>query len=204
MSDFIKRVDKFRQSRFQEHADHYQKLKNGQTPHTFLITCADSRLCPQEMTNTTGGEIFVIRNAGNLVPAYDADHPTNEGVTLEYGICALGIPELVVCGHASCGAMAGLCDTSKVEPLPIVFKALENYKNHVAAQIEGKSLEEVIPWNVNQQLKNVYSYPFIQERLESGALKVYGMVYDFVTAEVTHRVQLEATGELSGKTWESL
>ena len=196
MSLMNEKIENYKSGTFKQHEAHYQTLKDGQKPHTFLITCADSRLCPQEVSETQAGEIFVIRNAGNLVPAYDANNPTNEGLTLEYGICVLEIPELIVCGHASCGAMGGLADTEKVKSLPIVYKALEAYKSAYASDIEGKNLDELINWNVDTQLTNLFSYPFVQERIKSGKLKVYGMVYDFVHADVTYKSVLTESGEV--------
>lgn len=196
MSKFNDSIAEFKSGAFKNSEAHYQTLKDGQKPHTFLITCADSRLCPQEMTQTQAGEIFVIRNAGNLVPAHDSANPTNEGLTLEYGISVLGIPEIVVCGHASCGAMGGLADTEKLTSLPIVYKALENMRQAHASEIEGKNLNELIDWNVGTQMKNLYSYPFVKDGLKNGTLKVFGMVYDFVNAEVTYKAELNEAGEV--------
>lgn len=196
MSIFHDKIKEYKNTDFKNLEDHYQSLKDGQQPHTFLVTCADSRLCPQEISQTQAGEVFVIRNAGNLIPAYDSDNPTNEGLTLEYGLSVLEIPELIICGHASCGAMGGLADTSKVKSLPIVFKALENYKNAFSSEMEGKNLDELISWNVDTQLKNTFSYPFVKDRLKSGKLRVYGMVYDFVKGDVTYTCELKENGEI--------
>jgi len=197
MSLFSTKIKSYKNDQFKNHEAHYATLKDGQKPHTFLITCADSRLCPQEITQTQAGEIFVIRNAGNLIPAYDPNNPTNEALTLEYGISVLEIPEIVVSGHASCGAMGGLKDLDHVQSLPLVHKALDNYKNAHASEIEGKDLDQLISWNVDNQLRNLFSYPFVQEGLKSGKLKVYGTVYDFVNGEVTYKSSLSETGEVS-------
>lgn len=196
MSLFADKIKNYKDNKFQEFQDHYGTLAGGQKPHTFLITCADSRLCPQEVSQTQAGEIFVIRNAGNLVPAYDNENPSNEGLTLEYGISVLGIPELIVCGHASCGAMGGLKDIDHVKTLPLVHKALKTYRDAHTSDVESKDLDQLIEWNVDNQLKNLFSYPFVQEGLKNGTLKVYGMVYDFVNAEVSYSAEMNASGEV--------
>ncbi len=197
MSLLLKKIQSYKENVFQNHESHYQSLKSGQEPHTLLVTCSDSRICPQEFSQTQGGELFIIRNAGNLIPPYDPAHPSNEALTLEYGISVLGIPEIVVCGHASCGAMGGLKDLEHIKSLPLVHKALENYRQTHAAEVEGQSLEELISWNVTTQLKALFTYPFVREGLQNGSLKVFGMVYDFTTAEVTFNTQLNETGECS-------
>ncbi len=197
MSRFQDQIHVYKNNKFKELADHYSSLADGQSPHTFLITCADSRLCPQEISQTQAGEIFVIRNAGNLIPPHDANNPTNEGLTLEYGISVLKIPEIVVCGHAGCGAMGGLANLEKLVSLPIVHKALENYKKAHSKEIEGKDLDQLISWNVDNQLENLFSYPFVKEAMKAGNLKVYGMVYDFVNGEITYTSELTSDGSVS-------
>lgn len=196
MSKFLDRIKDYQKTTFPEKKAHYASLADGQTPHTFLITCADSRLCPQEISKTQAGEIFVIRNAGNLIPAYDIDNPTNEALTLEYGVSVLGIPEIVVCGHTSCGAMAGLKDIDQVAPLPLVYKALSQYKVTHSEDIVGKDLDSLIQWNVGQQLRNLFSYPFVQKGLKDGSLKVSGMVYDFVNGASKYSCELATDGKV--------
>lgn len=196
---FKDKISKYKKEDFKVWESHYEKLKSGQKPHTFLITCADSRLCPQEITQSQAGEIFVIRNAGNMIPEYDENRPTNEGFTLEYGLRVLQIPELIVCGHISCGAMAGLSDTKQVQSLSIVSKALENYKKSNFKDIDGKDIEKLISWNVDNQLVNLFSYPFVRELMTSGKLKVFGMVYDFVRAEIVHQSELLENGEVQSQ-----
>ncbi len=197
MSILFEKIQAFKSNQFPQHQAHYESLAGGQSPHTLLITCSDSRLCPQEFSQTLAGELFVIRNAGNLMPAYNPNEPSNEGLTLEYGVCALNVSEVVVCGHASCGAMGGLKDVEKLDSLPIVQKALKNYRQQHQSEVSGKTVDQLISWNVDNQLKSIFSYPFIQERLKNKELKVFGLVYDFVTGEVTYSSYLSESGEVS-------
>lgn len=193
MSSIQEKIADFKAGKFADVQGTYQGLANGQAPHTLLITCSDSRLCPQEFTGTEAGELFVVRNAGNLMPGYDADNPSNEGLTVEYGVCALGVKEIVVCGHVSCGAMAGLQDTDKLASVPLVQKGLEAYKTAHKCEVDacGEDLDTLINWNVKNQVKSLLSYPFVKERVEKGELKVSGIVYDFVNAAVPYSCEVK-------------
>jgi len=195
MSSFSDKIKAYGQQTFSKHSGHYAKLAGGQSPQTLVITCSDSRLCPNEFSETTGGDLFIIRNAGNLMPAYNTENPSNEGLTLEYGVCALGIKEVVVCGHKSCGAMGGLMDTAKLSALPLVQKGLENYKAQHAEDVAAiDDLDELIAWNVKTQLQTIAAYPFVKERLESGELTVQGLVYDFTKGTATEVASLGKNG----------
>ena len=107
--------------RFQAHAyprlsERFEGLAGGQSPHTLFITCSDSRIDPSMITQTLPGELFVVRNAGNLVPAPDVDYSTSSAV--EYAVDALGVKQIVVCGHSGCGAMGAALNPTSVEALP--------------------------------------------------------------------------------------
>jgi len=188
MSVVLKKIDIFRKQNFDKLRSHYSKLKTGQHPHTLFITCSDSRLCPEEFTQSKAGELFVIRNAGNMLSPYNPDHPTNEGLTLEYGVITLKVKEVVVCGHSFCGAMDGLQNIESLNAMPLVQKVLGQYKENYQEEISKcKNLISLITWNVNKQLSNLLSYPFIASTVSSGELSLYGLVYDFTRAEVIHR-----------------
>ena len=193
----IGQIAEYRKNEFNQFKEHYRNLENGQAPHTLLITCSDSRLMPEEFSRAKAGELFVIRNAGNLVPAYNEATPTNEGVTLEYGVTALGVKNIVVCGHASCGAMKGLLALEELDSVPIVQKALTNYRrDHEDEIARCETLDETIAWNVRVQLKALLTYPFISKGLKNGTLDLYGMVYDFVGANVSGQYKVTAQGEV--------
>lgn len=188
METIFNGFNEFKKNLTDEDKNLYQGLEGGQSPHTLLITCSDSRISVAEVTNSKAGDVFVIRNAGNVIEGYNPQNPSNEALTLEYGINALGIKEVVVCGHAKCGAMGGVQALETLDALPLVKKGLER----VAEQFKGtdvKSLsgEEMIELNVVTQIKNLISYPFVREKVESGDLQVWGWVYDFVNNEITFK-----------------
>lgn len=197
MSKLLKMINSYKENTFPKHSGLYNSLSSGQSPHTLLITCSDSRLCPSEFSETSGGELFTIRNAGNLMPSYNAQAPSNEGLTLEYGVCALGIKEVVVCGHRSCGAMGGLMHTENLSALPLVKKGLENFKElHQEAVESIYDLDELISWNVQTQLLSIASYPFIKERLKNNELRVEGLVYDFTQGSAVEVAVLDQNGKI--------
>src|SRR5688572_8487019 len=99
-------VHQFRREVFRQQRELFQRLASGQNPQTLFITCSDSRIDPNLITHTDPGDLFVLRNAGNIVPAYGAGG--GEVATIEFAVVGLGVSDIVVCGHAYCGAMKGL------------------------------------------------------------------------------------------------
>ena len=185
MKSLLERFSEYKENKFREREELLDSLKNGQSPGIFLITCSDSRISVNEFTNSSPGEVFVIRNAGNVISEYDPDNPTSESITLEYGVVALNIGEIVICGHRDCGAMKGVQNVDQLNNLPLVQKTLK--KLGEAPLLRGakdRSLEDVIGSNVKQQCQNLMTYPFIRERVISNDLKVIGCVYDFAKGEL--------------------
>ena len=198
MSIIVDRISEFKNSNFKEVEEKYKSLANSQKPHTLLVTCSDSRLCPHEFSQAGAGELFIIRNAGNLIPSYDNESTSNEALTIEYGVVALGIKEIVVCGHRSCGAMTAVQDPEALDSLPLVRKALTHYKKENIKDIEAcDGLDQIIEWNVRNQLASLLSYEFIKDRVEKGELLLTGVVYDFVNAEVTYETKVQKDGKFS-------
>lgn len=171
-------------------------LANGQTPKTLLLTCSDSRISANEFTSTNPGEVFTIRNAGNVIATYNEENPTNEALTLEYGVQALGVKEIVVCGHSKCGAMDGIKNLEKLDALPLVKKGLEAIsKQFTFTQLKEIPLELLIFENVKKQLENIYSYPFVKEKVDNGELQLWGWVYDFVSGDIIEKVNFNELKE---------
>lgn len=185
--DFIKNDFIPNKSRFNE-------FVNGQSPETLFITCADSRINANDITGTKPGELFVIRNAGNLVPTLSEAAGTTEGLTIEYAVTQLNVKQIIVCGHAHCGAMGAILGykglpteltmiRSGLEGKLSITKKLDNYKSETATE----EIDRLIEINVNEQLSNLASYPFIKERLEKGEIALYGWVYDFTTGNLKYK-----------------
>lgn len=190
--------EKFQNNRYSEISDDMKKLATGQSPEVLFITCSDSRVMPNEITQTNAGELFVIRNAGNLIPAYDKKQSSAEALTVQYAVDVLGVKEVVVCGHTSCGAMDGILNLDKLTGLECVHHHLSECASHFDSDTlnelrnDSEGLPKLINKNVETQIKNIMSYPFIQTKLQSGELKVLGWVYDFVNGKLVHEVDAKS------------
>lgn len=166
----------------------YSQLENGQSPETLFITCSDSRISPNLITQTDPGEIFVIRNAGNIVPKPGTGELAIEG-TIEYAVQALKVKNIVVCGHAKCGAVGGLLNLDGLDSLPAVrdwVKKSEAVLERVADCDEDSKGCEAIKANVMLQLEHLMEYDYVKSAVEQGELELHGIVYDFGTGEVDY------------------
>jgi carbonic anhydrase len=190
MQRLVRGVHKFQQEVVGKQAEFYAELAKGQRPHTLFITCSDSRISPNLLTQTAPGEIFILRNAGNIIPPHSAVIG-GEAATIEYAVGLLGVTDIVVCGHSHCGAMTGLLAPGSVADLPAMRTWLghaeatrrivkENYAN-----LSGEALVNVaIQENVLVQLENLRTIPVVAARLASGRLHLHGWVYKIETGEV--------------------
>lgn len=191
MKKLIRGIDKFRQTYVNTHQDLLEQLSHGQTPRVLFVTCSDSRVAPNLITNTDVGELFVIRNAGNIVPPYGAANG-GEGGTIEYAINALGIEQVVICGHSNCGAMKGLLKLNKLQKdMPLVYDWLKHAEStrrmvqETYPHYEGDELIEVlVAENVLIQIDNLKTYPIIRSRIHQGRLKIYAWIYNIETGSV--------------------
>ncbi|RYG33786.1 carbonic anhydrase [bacterium] len=183
-------IQSFRDNSFEEHRTLFEDLTHGQKPKALFITCSDSRIDPNLVTQSKPGDLFIMRNAGNIVPPFGASKGGEEA-TVEYALLALGIDTIIVCGHSHCGAMQGLISDEPLTKLPSVA----NWLQHAQAtrlivkqkfpDLEGEPLVvEAGRANVLVQLDNLRSHPAVALKLSQGRLKLHGWVYTFETGEV--------------------
>jgi carbonic anhydrase len=174
-------LSKFLESIQPEMQSIYSELENGQSPETLFITCSDSRISPNLITQTDPGEIFVIRNAGNIVPKPGTGELAIEG-TIEYAVQALKVKHIVVCGHAQCGAVGGLLNLDGLDALPAVkewVKKSEAILEQVADCDEESKTGEAIKANVMLQIDHLMEYDYVKAAVEKGDLELHGIVYHF-------------------------
>jgi carbonic anhydrase len=166
----------------------YRKLAEGQYPEALFITCSDSRVIPALITGARPGEIFELRNAGNIVPPYGRPGASGEAATVEYALEVLGVQDIVVCGHSHCGAMGALKSGDDLSALPGVDAWLHIARPELAPVLESApddpSLPEVSQGNVVNQLAALRSYPVVRQRLDSGRLRLHGWYYEVDTGFV--------------------
>ena len=117
MQKLIQGIHQFQENVFRSQQDLFERLSQGQSPEALFITCSDSRINPNLITMTNPGDLFILRNAGNIIPPYGAANG-GEGATIEFAIAALGVQDIIVCGHSHCGAMKGLLYQETLEDLP--------------------------------------------------------------------------------------
>lgn len=187
MEKITQGIERFRKDVFPGQRDAFAALGKGQSPQLMLVTCSDSRIDPALVTQTEPGEVFVIRNAGNLVAPHGPG-PSGEAATLEYGIEALRIPHVAVCGHTHCGAMAALRDLPSAEGLPSVLAWLEVAKPTLdrvdAIQDFEDPLTRVVAANVLQQVEQLRTHPSIARAEADGRVTLHAWVYDFEAGEI--------------------
>ena len=128
MERLIKGLHEFQNNYFHTHQELFARLSLGQHPRALFITCSDSRINPHLITQTEPGELFIMRNVGNIIPPYGATNG-GEAAAIEYAIQALEIANIIVCGHSDCGAMKGLLQLEKLaEEMPLVYQWLKHRK----------------------------------------------------------------------------
>ncbi|MBA2117704.1 carbonic anhydrase [Bremerella alba] len=186
MRDLLAGVTQFQQETFPQKQSRFQELASGQSPEALFITCSDSRVNPELFTNSEPGEIFVIRNAGNIV-GRKGEADLGMAATIEYAIQVLKIPQIIICGHAKCGAMQGLMNPEAVTSLPEVSKWVALSKdalNEEPSDPNADRLTQIIEANIRLQLRNLMTFPEVADAVEANKLRLHGWLYDFETGKV--------------------
>jgi carbonic anhydrase len=180
---------RFRQEVFPQQQALFKKLAYAQVPRAMFITCADSRIVPELITQSDPGDLFVTRNVGNVVPPYGQ---MNGGVStaIEYAVIALGVQHIIVCGHSDCGAMRAVLEPDAMERMPTVkawLRHAEVAKIVVADNCgcaDHSTLDVLTEENVVAQLDHLRTHPSVASRLASGQLFIHGWVYDIESCEI--------------------
>lgn len=190
MQKLVNGLHRFKSEVFHAHSDLFRTLSKGQNPEALFITCSDSRILPNMVTQTDPGDLFILRNAGNLVPPYGVG-ASGEAGTIEYAVAGLGIKHIIVCGHTLCGAMRALLDPASLDDSPAVKAWLSNAEvtrriiKENYAHLEGQArLTAAVEENVLVQIENLRTHPAVRSRLSRGDLFIYGWVYKIETGEV--------------------
>ena len=195
MQRLIEGVHKFRNDEFGNYRKLFRKLsQDGQNPHTLFITCSDSRVLAELITQSKPGDLFVVKNVGNIVPPANVRGDTNStAAAIEFAVENLRVSDIVICGHSQCGAisaMLGETPVGKSTPhlrdwlrvAKPVLKTMKKEYAHLktAAERSTAAAEE----NVLFGLDNLHSYSCVQERLMDGSLRLHGWFFKIATAEL--------------------
>ncbi len=190
MEKLYKGIHKF-QKHYNKKKGFYEKLSGGQSPLVLFITCSDSRIDPNLVTNSEPGDIFILRNVGNIIPPFDSVSDKNSiAAAVEFAISGLNIRDIILCGHSDCGAMKAIYKEDDF------FREMPHLKNwlYFADPVKGminsnnikKEELQVLTEknNIIYQLKNLTTYPIVKDLLEKGEIRLYGWYYEIKTGKV--------------------
>jgi len=190
MDKIVDGILKFKHEVFPERKELFADLASGQSPEVLMITCADSRIDPGMITQAEPGDLFICRNAGNIVPPHST-HTGGNTASIEFAVAVLGVTDIVVCGHTDCGAMKGAINPEALTELPHVSNWLAHSRAAVAVarrkypNLEGKDfLKAVTEENVLLQLQHLRTHPVVAAGLAEGKITLHGWVYDIGHGEV--------------------
>jgi carbonic anhydrase len=175
---------------FPARRDQFHLLADRQAPRWLVITCSDSRIVPDMILGTGPGDLFITRNAGNIVPV-SGNEVDGVTATIEYAVEVLKVPHAILCGHSDCGAMKAAVDRSALENLPKARRWL----GHVEAAFthrqplnpadgEHAELCSLIRGNVVAQLLNLRAQPSVGRAVAEGRLEIHGWYYDILTGHI--------------------
>jgi carbonic anhydrase len=190
MHDIIAGIRTFQRDVYPQYRELFAKLAGGQSPEALVIACSDSRVDPFLITQAQPGQLFVLRNAGNLVPTYDG-FVGGVTATIEFAVVGLRVPNIIVCGHSGCGAITGLLHPETLENMPHVQNWLNRHAEPVreilaqAGRLGGPDeLAQAVDANVLVQLENLRTHPSVAEALADERIKLHGWVYDIASGDV--------------------
>ena len=192
MKKLVKGIVEFRQKALPEYREKFARLALGQSPDTLFIACSDSRVVPNLFASTDPGDLFVIRNVGNLIPECGADGPPaadeSEAAADEFAIINLRGTDIFVCGHSDCGAMRALMTGREKQAAPNIRAWLRHGENALAQlalhKNESDRVNALSNINVLLQIEHLKTYPIVGERLANNTLKLHGWWFDLSTADV--------------------
>jgi len=187
-NDLLAGHKKFKTSVFPNKENLFNQLAGSQKPHVTLLTCSDSRIDPCFITQAEPGDLFVIRNAGNMAPVRHSG-TSGELATLEFAVCGLETQHIVVCGHSDCGAMKGLLAPEKCAHLTYLSAWVREAQEALMMIDEEnlspeEKLRQVINANVKLQIDNLRKLDFVREAEDAGKLQLHGWVYDIGSGDL--------------------
>ena len=198
-------VAKFQTEIYPAQREMFERLKRGQEPLALFVTCADSRVNPNLVTQTDPGEIFIERNPGNVIPPY-VEFVGGVTAGVEYAMLVLKVPVIVVCGHTDCGVMKALLCPEQVEGMPGVqkwmshaFEARRRMKDEYGDGHEEEQLHRMTEYNVLGQIENLKTHPSVSARLHKGEIEIRGWVYDIGDGSIREADPESGKFELMGQ-----
>lgn len=190
MKNVISGVSKFQQEVFPSHKEKFESLASGQSPEVLFITCSDSRIDPNLITQTDPGDLFICRNAGNVVPPH-SNETGGMTASIEFAIMALSVEHIVICGHTDCGAMKGAINIDGIVGMPHVKTWLGHCRSATEivhekhGHLDNSHLSDVTKENILVQLQHLKTHPAVAAKLATGKIQLHGWLYNIENAEVS-------------------
>jgi carbonic anhydrase len=195
MRKLIRGIESFRVGATQDQKSLYARLALGQRPDCLFVCCSDSRVAPNVFASTDPGDLFVVRNVGNLVPACDSygvsTSDRSEAAAIEFAVNNLGVRDIIICGHSECGAMQALLSGLEHLPWPNLKSWVATAQPVLARWRAGEEIDpglsdvnRLSQLNVLEQAAHFSTYPFVAERIDAGKLSVHAWWFDIGRAEV--------------------
>ena len=190
MQRILNGVRRFQRDVFPRERPLFRRLASGQNPEALFLTCADSRIVPDLITQTGPGDLFICRNAGNIAPPY-GEAAGGVSATIEYAVVGLRVRDIVVCGHSHCGAMMAILRPEQLRSMPSVSAWLWHadrarliVEEHHADLSDEEKIEMLTQQNVLGQIDHLRTYPSVASRMLKGELRLHGWVYHIETGVV--------------------
>jgi carbonic anhydrase len=195
MRKLIKGIIDFRERLLPQYEGRFRDLAQGQSPDALFITCSDSRVVPDLLVSTDPGDLFVMRNVGNLVPPANVDGAStgdlSEASAIEYSVLVLNVTSMVVCGHSECGAMNAALARQPMPQTPNLSRWLHHcssalFRLHQEGPLDARlsPCDQLSQLNVLVQLEHLASYPIVRDRLAAGKLHLSGWWFDIAKGEM--------------------
>lgn len=190
MKGILEGVARFQSEIFPQQRVLFQQLATGQQPKALFLICSDSRVDPNLITQTLPGELFICRNAGNIVPPH-SDVTGGVTASVEYAVAVLEVPNIIVCGHTHCGAMHGVMNPRTTKDLPHVTAWLNHSQaalqvvNATQPDLSGEErLRALIEQNTLAQIQNLKTHPHVAAKLAAGHIHLHAWVYEIESGKV--------------------
>ncbi|MEW6280234.1 MAG: carbonic anhydrase [Candidatus Eremiobacterota bacterium] len=190
MQKLVEGVGRFESEIFPAQREHYARLASGQNPVALFIACSDSRVSPGTLTQTLPGELFVVRNAGNLVPPHGAARG-GVGASIEYAVSVLKVRHVIVCGHSDCGVLKATLKPETVQDLPNVRDWLEMTEStrrmlrDNCPDLSGQELlDRAVEHNVMMQIQHLQTHPSVASALMGGRVELHAWTYRIESGRV--------------------
>lgn len=192
MKKLIHGIVDFRKSLTDENRELFAKLALGQKPDALFVACSDSRVAPNVFVSTNPGDLFVLRNMGNFVPAFtESFQDTSASAAIEFALSSLNVLDIIVCGHSECGAIQAIIEGVDSKSFPHLEnwlrhgqEAYHKVKNGFTINTTLSLKNQISQVNVLQQMEHIRSYPLVKEKLKKGKLRIHGWWFDIAQADV--------------------